>query len=174
MDIHTYEKAWLGAALVLIVFFIATVTYGTVGAGVEMIDDSGGTVDPNNLADHERFGDPGVEQVGENEYEVNVIASAFFFRPGSDQRGFDPIRVPANSTVTFYVTSSDVIHGFSIPGTNVNTMVIPGEVAELTVEFDEPETYGLLCNEYCGFDHHNMEGTVEVVPEDQYDGGDGQ
>lgn len=166
MNIHAYEKAWLGVSLVLIVLFIATIVYGTVGAGVAMVDDSGDPVNPDNLNEHREFSDPGVEQVGEDEYRVHVIAAAFYFNPGSPQ--FEPIQVPANSTVTFHVTSRDVIHGFSLPGTNVNTMVIPGEVAEITVEFDEPGEYGLICNEYCGINHHNMEGMIQVVPEDEY------
>ncbi|QCC51664.1 cytochrome c oxidase subunit II [Halapricum salinum] len=165
MHIHDYEKLWLGLSLVMIVGFIATVTYGAVGAGVEMIDDSGDTVDPNSLADHPEFGDPGVEQVGPNEYDVHVIARQFVFQP-------DPIVVPANSTVTFYVTSADVTHGFEVVGTNANAMVIPGEVAELTVEVNEPNEYGIICHEYCGSGHHDMEGLLRVVPEDEYDGGD--
>jgi len=165
MHIHDYEKLWLALSLIMIVGFIATVTYGAVGAGIEMIDDSGDTVDPNALGDHPEFGDPGVEQVGPNEYDVHVIARQFVFQP-------DPIVVPANSTVTFYVTSADVTHGFEIVGTNANAMVIPGEVAELTVEVNEPNEYGIICHEYCGSGHHDMEGLLRVVPEDEYDGGD--
>jgi cytochrome c oxidase subunit 2 len=50
-------------------------------------------------------------------------------------------------------------------------MVIPGQVATITVEFDEPGEYGILCNEYCGSGHHDMEGKLIVVPEDEYEGG---
>jgi cytochrome c oxidase subunit 2 len=166
MEIHRYEKIWTAAALLLIVGFIATVTYGTVGAGVKMVDDSGGTVDAGSLGDTE-FGDPGVTQVGENEYEVHVVSRQFLFQPGTGE----PIRVPANSEVTFYVTSADVVHGFELVGTNVNTMVIPGQVAEITVRFDEPGEYGIVCHEYCGAGHHTMAGQLVVVPEDEYEGG---
>jgi cytochrome c oxidase subunit 2 len=163
MEIHRYEKIWTVAALLIIVGFIATVTYGTVGAGVKMVDDSGGTVDPESLDDTE-FSDPGVTQVGEDEYEVHVVARQFLFQPGTTE----PIRVPANSEVTFYVTSPDVVHGFELVGTNVNTMVIPGQVAEVTVRFDEPGEYGIVCHEYCGGGHHTMAGQLVVVPEDEY------
>jgi cytochrome c oxidase subunit 2 len=165
MNIHTYEKAWLAVSLALIVGFIGTVTYGAVGAGVSMVDDSGGTIDANAVSDDERFADPRVERVGDGEYAAYVVAQQFIFRP-------NPIRVPADSSVTFYITSPDVIHGFEVVGTNVNTMVIPGQVATITVEFDEPAEYGLLCNEYCGSGHHDMAGKLVVVPEDEYEGGD--
>jgi len=162
VHIHRYEKLWLVVSLLLIVGLIATVTYGAVGAGVAMISDEEDTVDPNALSEDDRFAEPRVEHVGENEYEAYVVAQAFIFRP-------DPIEIPEGSTVTFYITSPDVIHGFQLAGTNVNTMVIPGEVAKLTVEFDEPGEYGVVCNEFCGSGHHDMEGLLIVHPEDEYE-----
>jgi cytochrome c oxidase subunit 2 len=162
MNIHTYEKFWLAASMLLIVGFILTITYGSVGIGIAMIDDSSPTVDPDNLGEHPGFSDPGVERVGENEYEVHVIAVQFAYFPGE-------IEVPANSTVTFRLTSEDVIHSFSVVGTNANTMIIPGEVASLTVETEEPGEYGILCSEYCGAGHHDMEGKLVVVPEDEFE-----
>ena len=162
MHIHRYEKLWLVVSLLLIVGLIATVTYGAVGAGVAMISDEEDAIDPNALSEDDRFAEPRVEHVGENEYEAYVVAQAFIFRP-------DPIEIPEGSTVTFYITSPDVIHGFQLAGTNVNTMVIPGEVAKLTVEFDEPGEYGVVCNEFCGSGHHDMEGLLIVYPEDEYE-----
>lgn len=165
MEIHRFEKIWLVAALVLIVGFIATVTYGAVGMGVQMVDDEGGTVDPASLSEHPKFGDPGVERVGDDEYAVYVVAWQFFFEPGTSE----PITIPADREVTFHVTSADVIHGFEVAGTNVNTMVIPGQVAKMTVVFDEPGEYGIVCHEYCGAGHHVMEGRIVVVPPEEYE-----
>ncbi|UHQ98045.1 cupredoxin domain-containing protein (plasmid) [Natrinema zhouii] len=162
MKIHAYEKLWLVASMVLIVGFILTITYGSVGLGITMIGDDESTIAPDDIGDDDRFGEPRVEQVGEDEYEAYVIAQTWIFQP-------DPIEVPADSEVTFYVTSSDVVHGFSIPGTNINTMVIPGEIAQLTVEFNEPGEYGIICNEYCGAGHHDMESELIVQPEDEFD-----
>jgi cytochrome c oxidase subunit 2 len=164
MEIHRFEKIWVACALVLIVGFIGTVTYGAVGAGVTMVNDAGGTVDAQALNEHEEFSDPGVRRVGENEYEVYVVAQQFVFRPGTAEN----ITLPAGSEVTFYVTSSDVMHGFSLAGTNVNTMVIPGQVSKITVEFDEVRSYGIVCHEYCGSGHHNMAGLVDVVPQEEF------
>ncbi|WP_136602108.1 cytochrome c oxidase subunit II [Salinigranum halophilum] len=168
MEIHRFEKLWVALALLLIVGFIGTVTYGAVGAGVKMVDDSGGTVDPNALNDHPRFGEPGTYQTGENEYDVYVISRQFLFEPGTNE----PIRVPAGSTVTFHITSSDVIHGFEVAGTNVNTMAIPGQVARVTVQFEETRNYGIICHEYCGAAHHTMEGQLQVVPQSEFSSAD--
>jgi cytochrome c oxidase subunit 2 len=165
MNIHTYEKLWLAASMVLIVGFIATVTYGAVGLGIAMIDDDESTIDPDSLDEDERFSDPRVEEMDDGTYEAYVVAEQYRFNP-------DPLVVPANSTVTLYVTSPDVIHGFEVVGTNVNTMVIPGEVSKMTIEFEESEEYGLLCNEYCGAGHHGMEGEIHVVPEEEFEEGE--
>lgn len=170
MEIHRFEKIWLGVGLVLIVGLIATIAYGAVGEGVAMINEDGGQIDPEAVADGNyeaaNFEEPGVKRVGEDEYEVYVVAQQFLFRPGTSE----PIRVPADAEVTFYVTSADVVHGFSVTGTNLNTMVIPGQVAQFTTRFDEAGEYGLVCHEYCGAGHHTMAGTIVAVPQSEYNG----
>jgi len=165
MHVHRFERLWLVGALTLIVLFIGTVTYGAVGTGYGMVDDTGGEVDPTNVTASDNFREPGVYHGDEpTHYDVYVESKQFLFVPGTN----DPIRVPANSTVTFHVTSTDVMHGFEVVGTNINTMAVPGQVATVTVEFDEPDQYGLVCNEYCGSGHHTMEGSLEVVPRAQF------
>lgn len=171
MHVHAYEKVWLAASVLLILLLLGSVTYGAVGPGVAMVSDTEPTVDPGALGDDQKFSEPRVEQVGENEYAAYVVARQYGFQP-------DPIVVPEDSTVTFYVTSADVTHGFEVAGTNANTMVIPGEVSEITVETDDPAEYGIVCNEYCGAGHHVMQGNLKVVSqsdfEERTDGGDGE
>jgi len=166
MEIHRFEKLWIVASLLLIVAFIGTIVYGALGAGVAMVDESGGTVDPDDPAASENFREPGVYTTSDGDVEAYVIARQYLFSPGSAE----PIRVPADTEVTFYITSGDVTHGFNLVGTNVNTMVIPGQVAQITVEFDETGTYHIVCHEYCGVGHHAMEGTVQVLERDQFGG----
>jgi len=162
MHIHAYEKVWLAFAIVLILLLIGTVTYGAVGPGVAMVTDSEAQIDPGALDQDARFAEPRVEQVGENHYEAYVVAHQFAFEP-------TPIVVPANSRVTLYVTSRDVIHGFEVAGTNANTMVVPGEVSKITFDVGEPKEYGIVCNEYCGAAHHTMEGKLHVVSESAFE-----
>lgn len=166
MKIHTLERIWIGLSILLIVGFIGSVTYGAVGVGVEMISDQGGTVEtPNQPVEDDNFREPGIYRTGENEYDVWVLVRQFVFQPGSSPA----IQLPAGSTATFHVTSRDVIHGFYLSGTNVNTKVVPGYITEFTVEFDQPATYDILCHEYCGTGHHLMQGTIEVVPPEEFD-----
>ena len=55
-----------------------------------------------------------------------------------------------------------MIHGFFIPGTRVNMMLIPGQVSEFDYRFTKPGEYLLICHEYCGRLHHTMSGKVVV------------
>ena len=158
MEIHRFEKFWLVGSLILIVGFIATITYGSVAAGVTMVSDTGGTIEPGNF-DGTGFEDPGVTHTGGDQYDVYIVAQQFYFNPGSSE----PIRVPEGSTVTMYITSPDVVHGFEVAGTNINVMAIPGQVSRITVEFEEPGEYGIVCNEYCGSGHHTMAGELRVA-----------
>ena len=173
MEIHRFESVWAVVSVVLIVAWIGTVTYGAIGPGIAMIDDSGGEVDTDSIAEGnydqvDGFRQPGVYNGSdENSYDAYVVAKQFAFNPGT----VDPLEVPEGSTVTFYITSEDVVHGFELAGTNVNTMAIPGQIAEFTVEFDEQGTYGIVCHEYCGAQHHNMAGQVAVVNESEFGGG---
>ena len=87
-----------------------------------------------------------------------------------DQYDFVPhcVSVPANTPVKFRLTSADVVHGFLLPDTNVNTMVVPGFVAEVRTSFAQPGEYEMPCNEFCGLGHHAMWTRVSVVPKDQF------
>jgi cytochrome c oxidase subunit 2 len=134
-----------------------------------MVDDAGGTIDSDVVASGsfdatENFREPGIYRTGEDRYEVYVVARQFLFQPGTQE----PVEIPAGSTVTFHVTSADVTHGFVLAGTNVNTMVIPGQVATVTARFDETDEYGMICHEYCGAGHHTMAGQVRVVPASEF------
>jgi cytochrome c oxidase subunit 2 len=92
---------------------------------------------------------------------VRVVATQFMFVPRC-------IAVPQNRRVTLRLATPDVIHGILITGTNVNTMVVPGFVAQVYTEF--PRTGDLLmpCHEYCGLGHSEMWATVQVVPENEF------
>jgi cytochrome c oxidase subunit 2 len=101
------------------------------------------------------FDRPGVTLEAPGRYRAVILARAWAFQPAE-------VRVPAGSLVTFVITSQDVIHGFLIEGTNVNAMVIPGQVTTVTARFPRPGTYRFVCHEYCGVGHHAMFGQVVV------------
>ncbi len=76
--------------------------------------------------------------------------------------------MPANTPVRFRLTSADVVHGFLLPDTNVNTMVVPGFGAEVRTRFIHAGEYEMPCHEFCGLGHHAMLAHVSVVPKDRF------
>lgn len=161
MEIHRYEKVWIAISLLFIVGLIGSIVYGVTVANVGTNSDSRQQVDANHL-DGTEFGNPGGHWVGPNHYVVYVVGQQWRWKPGTST----PIMVPTNTTVTFYVTSADVVHGFQVVGSKVNVMAIPGQVTKFTTEFEQPKSYGIVCNEYCGAAHQNMEGQLVAVPRD--------
>lgn len=151
------EKLYIIISVVLIsVFFVAlgisSFVYGIQVPVPEL------QVDPRTIATPapgNPFGEPGLRELAPGKYEAYVLARTWSFTPRE-------IRVPAGSTVTFYVTSIDVQHGFRISQTNVNMQIVPGEVSKLTATFDHPGEYDIVCHEYCGVGHHTMAGKVIV------------
>jgi cytochrome c oxidase subunit 2 len=94
---------------------------------------------------------------------VRMIAEQYDFVPHC-------VNVPANTPVKFRLTSPDAVHGFLLPGTNVNTMVVPGFVAEVRTSFASPGEYEMPCNEFCGLGHHAMWTRVSVMPKNGFAG----
>ncbi len=98
---------------------------------------------------------PKVNKIDEKTYQVFAVSQMWTFQPAE-------ISIPAGSEVDFYVTSKDVVHGFHIYEKNVNMMAVYGGINKTTVKFDEPGVYKIVCHEYCGVGHQNMEGKVLV------------
>ena len=67
-------------------------------------------------------------------------------------------------SVTFRATSADVIHGFIVGKSNVNTMLVPGFVTTFSTTFTEKGEKLMPCHEYCGTGHEAMWGRVQVMP----------
>ncbi|GGH75321.1 cytochrome c oxidase subunit II [Compostibacillus humi] len=154
MKIHRAEEIWLIIGVAIIVLSMVITGYQAFAQG--FAPPSGmEPIDPQKVDETEPFDNPGVFEVGENEYEVVMTLQAFSFTPNE-------IEIPAGATVHFTMTSKDVIHGIQIPGTNMNAMVMPGHVQKITETFDEPGEYLVICNEYCGTGHQLMSTTITV------------
>jgi cytochrome c oxidase subunit 2 len=86
-------------------------------------------------------------------------------RAVGQQYSFTPpcILVPAETPVTFRVTSGDVVHGFLITGTNINLMLVPGYVSNILARFDTAGDRYMPCHEFCGIGHEGMWGRIKVI-----------
>jgi len=152
--IHIYEKVFLGLGVFMLLTFVGALVYASTMRGL-MLPGEGGRVDPRQVFHTPPFDHPGVYKTGPNTYNAVVVAMAWTYIPNE-------IHVPAGAAVTFIVSSADVIHGFEIPGTRVNMMVIPGQIGRLTHTFTQKGEFHLLCHEYCGVGHQTMNAKVVV------------
>ena len=154
MPVDLYERIWMWASAALIVLFLGAIL---LTAGVQAVHPPSHieTIDPTTLSSNPEFATGGVEVRPDGRVVVSVVATMFSFGP-------DPIEVPANTPVTFRLTSGDVVHGFEVVGTNANAMAIPGYVSQFTTTFARRGEYIVACHEYCGTLHHAMVGTLIV------------
>jgi cytochrome c oxidase subunit 2 len=157
MKVDLYERIWMLAATGLLLLFLAAILVPAFAYAVRPPSHIE-TLDPTTLSDNPEFGNPAIRTADDGSLVVSVVAAMFSFTP-------DPIEVPANRPVRFRLTSSDVLHGFEVVGTNANAMAVPGYVSEFTMTFTRPGEYLIACNEFCGLFHHNMVGKLIVKGE---------
>lgn len=155
MHLHRLEKAWLTIGIGMLAVFLIVLGTMAFSMGVQPPSEHHHTIDPAKVSETAPFDKPGIQQTGDKQYEAALVAYAFGYEP-------QMMEVPAGSTVDFMVTTSDVVHGFAIVGTNVNLMVVPGEISHVSHTFDKPGEYLILCNEYCGTGHEYMTTTLVV------------
>ncbi|MFB6137080.1 MAG: cytochrome C oxidase subunit II [Halobacteriaceae archaeon] len=79
-----------------------------------------------------------------------------------------PVVLEAGTEYDVHLSSLDVQHGFSVRpehalSKQMNFQVLPGYEWVLPLTFDEPGTYHVICNEFCGQGHRTMHGTIRVV-----------
>jgi len=91
-----------------------------------------------------------------------------------------PAVLEPGTTYRFHLGSYDVQHGFSVRnGDNlsqqISLQVLPGYEWVLEMTFDDPGTYHVVCNEFCGNGHRSMHGKFLVRSHDdlEIDSGDG-
>ena len=87
-------------------------------------------IDPKNLHLSGEFAEQNLGTVvaADGSVTTRIIATQFMFAPHC-------VAVPQGRPVTLRLASPDVIHGILITGTNVNTMVVPGFVAQVHAQF---------------------------------------
>ena len=121
------------------------------------------TIDPSTLHLSGEFVESNLGSAVEADGSVTVriIGQQYSFTPQC-------IVVPANTPVTFRVTSADVVHGMLVTGTNINSMIEPGYISTFKTQFEQPGNHLMPCQEYCGAGHEGMWANVKVVDKDLF------
>ena len=157
-DILRSELKWSAVVAVAVALIIAVIV---VSSATMLLHPPSNveTIDPATLHLEGEFVESNLGTIESTDGSVvtRVIATQFAFVPRC-------LAVPAGRPVTLRITSPDVIHGLLIAGTNVNTMVVPGYVAQVRTVFQEPGDHLMPCHEYCGLGHSEMWSVVRVVP----------
>jgi cytochrome c oxidase subunit II len=148
-----HERAWIFFAALLLSLlvigsmFFVVLDYGVVVKTAGFSRDAAAPADPGP--------DSGLVRTGPNAYSVHMLGHLWAWTPS-------PLNVPQGASVTFYVSSSDLVHGFEVQGTTINVTAVPGVTGSVTYTFRHPGTYYMLCNEFCGIEHQAMIGRIIV------------
>ena len=146
MQFDKAEKRVVSITLAVIGLFVFSLLYAKNKYKADL---------PECLPYDKAYEEPKVVKLDEKTYQVFAVASMWQFQPAE-------IYIPVGSEVDFYLTSKDVVHGFNIAEKNVNMMAIYGNLNKTTVRFDKPGVYKIVCHEYCGVGHQNMQAQVIV------------
>ncbi|MDY6817411.1 MAG: cytochrome C oxidase subunit II [Halobacteriales archaeon] len=78
-----------------------------------------------------------------------------------------PVALETNQTYKFHLSAYDVQHGFSVRDEDnlsqqMSLQMLPGYEWIIEMSFDEPGTYHVVCNEFCGTGHRTMHGKIFV------------
>jgi len=152
-----HERIWLFTSLVLLSLLMAGAMYFVVADYGVVVKTAGYEAHPEDAATGAFAADKGLVQTGPNAYSVHMLAHLWQWTPS-------PLHVPQGAEITFYITSSDVLHGFEVQGTTLNVTAIPGTIGKVTYTFRHAGSYNIICNEFCGIEHQNMLGRIIVDP----------
>lgn len=143
---NKYELRIITATGILLISFLFAVLYAAFAKKIDV---------PACIPFDATFKEPRVKQIDSTTYEIYAVARMWSFEPAQ-------IELPVGSTADIYLTSNDVVHGFNIARKGVNMMAVFGAVNKTTVKFEKPGVYKIVCHEYCGAGHQNMEGEIIV------------
>jgi len=73
------------------------------------------------------------------------------------------LELEEGQTYRLHIMSTDWLHGFSLQPENINIQVHPGYEHVVTLTPTREGTYSIICNEYCGINHHTMASKLYVV-----------
>jgi cytochrome c oxidase subunit 2 len=107
------------------------------------------------------------EEVGPNNQKFPVVkppAGGDVYLIARLWQWYPLIELEEGQTYRLHLMSLDWLHGFSLQPENINIQVHPNYEHLLTVTPSRAGTYSIICNEYCGVNHHTMVSRLYVTP----------
>jgi cytochrome c oxidase subunit II len=161
-DILRSELRWSVVVAGAVAIIFAAILYAGLALHVNPPSNIE-TIDPKTLHLSDEFTESnlGTKVEAGEQVTIRIVAAQFAFVPHC-------VVVPENKPVTLRFSSPDVIHGILVTGTNVNTMVVPGYVAQVHTVFTKTGDLLMPCHEFCGLGHSQMWATVHVVTPESF------
>lgn len=173
--------------LILLVAIVATIIYFAYKYRRRSPDDKTSLVDHNNALEVAWAVGPFIlvvivfvwgfrgfmdlRNVPGDAYEIHVTGKSWLweFSYSSGAREVNVLHVPVGRPIKLVMSSSDVIHSFSVPDFRVKQDVLPGRYTTLWFEATETGESHIFCTEYCGLSHSDMIGKVIVHTQEDFD-----
>jgi cytochrome c oxidase subunit II len=154
---ESVERHWATVATIIVTIFVVVAVFAGVHEA-SLPQSRVETADPITLHIRGEFieSNLGSELLPDGSVMVRAIGQQYSFTPQC-------ILVPADTPITFRLTSADVVHGFLITGTAINLMLVPGYISSIPARFDTPGDRHMPCHEFCGVGHEGMWGRIRVI-----------
>ena len=127
-----------------------------------------------------KFGTTRVNLVDEETNPIGLDREGY---GADDLTTINQLHLPVDRMIKLYISSKDVIHGFSLPEMRVKQDAVPGMQVPIyftptmtTEEFlkeiegtaREGKGYEIACAQLCGNSHYRMRGFMTIHTEDEY------
>jgi cytochrome c oxidase subunit 2 len=113
-------------------------------------DGKFGRIDRNLVSS---VGDPCIDPDDVNGYDDFVVGT---------------LRIPVERNAILQITSTDVIHNYSIIPMRIQQDAIPGKDVPMWFKPIKKLETGVVCGQLCGDSHGNMRGIMEVIDQGEF------
>jgi cytochrome c oxidase subunit 2 len=117
-------------------------------------------------------GNPGTVRLEVNArqwaWEARYAGEDGRFGTADDVLTWSDVRVPVGVPVWVQLTSTDVVHGLTLPHFRVKLDAVPGRVNQTWFQAAKEGTWEVACYQHCGTSHYKMRGTLTVMAPEAY------
>lgn len=165
IEVGGYEKLWLGITVVW-----AVILFGWM-AGWTYMGEQNPTGKTTRIKPDKYH-----EKVKNYQNRAKKTEDGFYVPPGNHvylaglRYGWAglPVELKAGKQYMVHLGSYDVQHGFSVRkedtlSKQLSLQILPGYEWVVPMKFNEPGTYHVICNEFCGYGHSTMHSKFRVV-----------
>ncbi len=122
----------------------------------EYPDHGNFTFDAEDIVDIEEFNDEEINLAGTDRPFTRLLTTT------------TQVVIPVGKVIRVQMTSTDVIHSWSVPSLGVKKDTVPGRLNEIWLQADREGIFYGQCSELCGIEHGFMPIEVKAVSESDF------